>query len=398
MGMDKNSGDLAWVIQATSTPLRSLPSQPRWRKTPKPASIARAELQLKKNGDQWRDCWRNSACMDEDLINLLSNETIKRRCNESDRITVTTKPKRKMKTMIMKTNRNVHTLLKTILYMTTAALLFTTAVAAPAAAATKVVEVPFKGIVEGFEDFNFKADGSGINVPGSGRGNATHLGRFTATWDGDITFTNPDNLHPTERAFIAANGVDKLYAEGFASGTPPVDGFQFVTETMTIIGGMGRFEGASGSFNVERGVFDIAPPFTNLPTFGSFNGTISLVTLLGDCNADGVVDGADLACVGTIEDRDVVLGELNTLPGDLDGDGEVAFADFLELSNNFGKDPASYPEGNIDLAEGVGFADFLILSNNFGQTTAASSVPEPTGFAMLSVMGLLGSLLRRPRR
>ncbi len=298
----------------------------------------------------------------------------------------------------MNTSQTAKTIMKTTLNLPLTALLITTAVVAPAAAAEEVLEVPFKGIVEGFEDFNFKADGSGIIVPGSGGGIALELGRFTATWDGDITFTNPDNLHPIERAFIAANGVDKLYAEGFASGTPPVDGFQFVTETMTITGGMGRFDRASGSFDVQRGVFDIAPPFTNLPTFGSFNGTITLVALLGDCNADGVVDGADLACVGTIEDRDVVLGELNTLPGDLDGDGEVAFADFLDLSNNFGKDPASYPEGNIDLAEGVGFADFLILSDNFGQTTAASSVPEPTGFAMLSVMGLLGSLLRRPRR
>ena len=37
----------------------------------------------------------------------------------------------------------------------------------------------------------------------------------------------------------------------------------------------------------------------------------------GDCNGDGVVAAADLVCVATIDERDIVLAELNTLPGDL---------------------------------------------------------------------------------
>ena len=121
----------------------------------------------------------------------------------------------------------------------------------------------------------------------------------------------------------------------------------------------------------------------------------------GDCNGDGVLDAADLACVSTMEDRDAVLAALNTLPGDLDGNGDVAFPDFLTLSANFGMDLASYTAGNIDLTGGVAFPDFLTLSANFGQTPAAgataASVPEPTA-GMLFGLSLLVCLHGRRRR
>ena len=204
--------------------------------------------------------------------------------------------------MNMKTNRNVNTTRKTILYLPMAALLITTALVGAASAKELV---PFRGAVEGIEDFNFKNDGSGIdlNVLGSGGGHATGLGRFTVTWDADITFTNPDN--PMERTFVAANG-DELYAEGRAAGTPPEDGFQFVTETMTITGGTGRFEFADGSFTLQRGVFEIGeldevgePDFNELPTFGSFDGFITTVDrlLAGDADQDWDFDQLDMVQV-----------------------------------------------------------------------------------------------------
>lgn len=114
----------------------------------------------------------------------------------------------------------------------------------------------------------------------------------------------------------------------------------------------------------------------------------------GDCDESGALDVGDLSCVSTIADRDAVLGALNALPGDLDGDGNVAFPDFLVLSANFGNETGSYADGNVDLAGGIAFSDFLALSDNFGKTAAAaSSVPEPSGillltFAMASVFGL----------
>lgn len=128
-------------------------------------------------------------------------------------------------------------------------------------------------------------------------------------------------------------------------------------------------------------------------------------SVVADCSGDGLVDALDLACVHTTSDpignRDAVLGTINSLPGDLDGDGAVAFADFLILSGNFGQsneEAPAYTSGNIDLVDGIQFADFLILSGNFGQTAeAAATVPEPSAslYAMIALVGLAVARRRR---
>jgi hypothetical protein len=118
-----------------------------------------------------------------------------------------------------------------------------------------------------------------------------------------------------------------------------------------------------------------APPIGKLPP--------------GDCNADFKVDADDLSCVADVEQRDIVLEELNTLPGDLDGNGDVSFADYLTLSNNIGQDPANYAEGNIDLIDGVTQVDFLILSDNFGKTPGdVAAVPEPSACVPVWLLGI----------
>ena len=117
---------------------------------------------------------------------------------------------------------------------------------------------------------------------------------------------------------------------------------------------------------------------------------------MGDCNGDGSVDAADLTCVADLFSRDAVLDEIISLPGDFDGDGDVAFEDFLVLSANFGQE-VGYADGNVDLEGSVDFADFLVLSANFGQSAkAAATVPEPTACGLI-VMGLLGCVILRRR-
>ena len=117
-----------------------------------------------------------------------------------------------------------------------------------------------------------------------------------------------------------------------------------------------------------------------------------------DCNGDGNVDAADLACVGAAA-LDDTLGALNLLPGDLDGDGSVGFPDFLALSANFGNAVSGYTDGDLDLDGTVGFPDFLALSANFGQSTGAlAAVPEPSTGCMAALAGLLGLGLTLRRR
>ena len=126
--------------------------------------------------------------------------------------------------------------------------------------------------------------------------------------------------------------------------------------------------------------------------------SIEPVDIPGDCDGDGAVGATDLACVSTIEDRDTVLAAIPTLAGDLDGNGEVAFADFLTLSANFGQ-ALGYSDGNIDLDGDIAFADFLTLSANFGKTpAAASAVPEPSGLILIGLGGLLLGRFRRRGR
>jgi len=128
---------------------------------------------------------------------------------------------------------------------------------------------------------------------------------------------------------------------------------------------------------------------------GVFTYELGSVADPADCNGDGAIDAADLACVTQVEDRDTVLAALNSLPGDLDGNGDVAFADFLVLSANFGTNLPSYTAGNIDLTGGIEFADFLILSANFGQSANAAAVPEPCSGLLLAVgLFLAGGRLR----
>ena len=87
--------------------------------------------------------------------------------------------------------------------------------------------------------------------------------------------------------------------------------------------------------------------------------------------------------------------------GDADVNGEVNFADFLILSENFGQ-AGDWREGDFDGDGQVGFPDFLALSENFGNAsaaanTSATTVPEPTGLgvALIGLLGLIGFRKRR---
>lgn len=142
--------------------------------------------------------------------------------------------------------------------------------------------------------------------------------------------------------------------------------------------------------------------FINAITFLTGDaGTPPVTALPNDCNSDGAVDAGDLSCIiasGGADGLNGLITELGILPGDLDGNGNVEFADFLALSANFGQDATSYSQGDIDANGKVEFADFLALSANFGQSASgAAAVPEPTSFLGLALGTLLVGAIRRRR-
>src|SRR6185436_9936064 len=77
-----------------------------------------------------------------------------------------------------KAKRNMKTIMKTVLYLQMTAVLLTVALAGPAAAGKPV---PFHGSIQGVEIGVFQFP-KGF-VDGSGSGRATHLGRFTVTYE-----------------------------------------------------------------------------------------------------------------------------------------------------------------------------------------------------------------------
>jgi hypothetical protein len=132
-------------------------------------------------------------------------------------------------------------------------------------------ELPFKGTLEG--SFTFVPDPPPSTFASVGfaplTGNATHLGRFTLTGPHRVNVAATPATAVGTFEFTAANG-DTLRASFTGLGTPTATpGIASIVETATIMGGTGRFTGATGSFIVERMV-----DLINLETTGSFEGTI----------------------------------------------------------------------------------------------------------------------------
>jgi hypothetical protein len=89
-------------------------------------------------------------------------------------------------------------------------------------------------------------------VDGSGTGNATHLGRYTVSFEAVVNLETLMGVGTM--SFVAANG-DSIFTTFNGQATPTPDPNIFlVVELETITGGTGRFAGATGSFTLEREV------------------------------------------------------------------------------------------------------------------------------------------------
>ena len=133
---------------------------------------------------------------------------------------------------------------------------------------------------------------------------------------------------------------------------------------------------AATNGNFHQSIWAIPAPVIEPPEdiLGDFNGDEEvndqdidiLFAAIGAQSSDLQFDLDEDGSVAT-SDVDVLVHDiLKTRRGDLNLDGEVNFADFLELSGSFGKSSATWADGDTDGDGNVAFADFLTLSGNFG--------------------------------
>jgi hypothetical protein len=148
------------------------------------------------------------------------------------------------------------------------ALLAVLGLAGPVAAGE---QVPFKGSFAGVAILRLVPPIAFGDV--NATGNATHLGRFTLAIPHTVNLTPPPPFTAAGfYQFVAANG-DTLSAS-FTGQVNPIPGGNAAVEIATIIGGTGRFAGATGGFTGEHVV--LVDPATGIRTIiGSFEGTIS---------------------------------------------------------------------------------------------------------------------------
>lgn len=145
-------------------------------------------------------------------------------------------------------------------------VLAVTSLAGPVAAGEYV---PFKGMLVG--DDQLVVPPPIATIDSIGYGEATQLGRFAYELLATVDFRFPPPQSEGFMTLTAANG-DTLCAEIEGTSTPVIPGLVVsVIEEATIVGGTGRFAGASGSFLIERLVYQD----TRLTT-GTFEGVVSI--------------------------------------------------------------------------------------------------------------------------
>lgn len=107
-----------------------------------------------------------------------------------------------------------------------------------------------------------------------------------------------------------------------------------------------------------------------------------------------VIYAQDASGSGDYADADVYA----TIPGDVNLDGKVGFADLLTLAQHYGTQDAGWIGGDMNGDGMVDFNDLLILAQNYGAGTAAAfaSVPEPATIGLFGLVGM-GLMARRRR-
>jgi hypothetical protein len=132
---------------------------------------------------------------------------------------------------------------------------------------------------------SFDAHGIGIVQGGtlqaadSGSGNASQIGRFTFFWNATVDLASGNGRGVFLLVF--SNG-DVIYGSLYGQSDPPnTPNLGHDVDDMTINGGTGRFQGATGSLRFDRQI-----DLSTLPAFES-----SLGTVTGTIRAPGLRQG-----------------------------------------------------------------------------------------------------------
>jgi len=117
-------------------------------------------------------------------------------------------------------------------------------------------------------------DGHGIGVvqggtlqaSAAGAGNASYIGRFTYVLNATVNL----NFRSTGVFLLAFNNGDVIHGSFTGLGGPTGPNVAHIVENLTINGGTGRFEGATGSLTLDRTV-----DLSTLPAYDSHAGTLT---------------------------------------------------------------------------------------------------------------------------
>lgn len=157
------------------------------------------------------------------------------------------------------------TFASTVIALLILTVLASTTLAAPAAGERQLL---LKGSLQATETHLVTPPTMFVDARGSG--NATQLGAFTMSFQGEVFL--PTLFAASESATLVSADGSSIFGEGSGQGTlTGTPGLVSIVEAYTITGGTGRFESAAGNFTVQR-LIDRA----TLASSGTISGTIVL--------------------------------------------------------------------------------------------------------------------------
>jgi len=146
------------------------------------------------------------------------------------------------------------------------------ALAASSGAAASAEELPFKAKVMGNALLLPTNDPCVMSNEATGSGNATHVGRFAWATQESVDFcTVPGGVAVSGSFTLTAADGDQLQGSFTAVGQFDETGTLIIDGDYEIVGGSGRFTGATGSGDTEV----VASFLPGLPFAGTLSGTVS---------------------------------------------------------------------------------------------------------------------------